>query len=67
VNKKPTIRIIKKKERLAGPAKNKAPQSTELQDANAMAKTISTWVREFRNRDLVLMPSRQKSGRRKAA
>ncbi|HXD30800.1 MAG TPA: hypothetical protein VN643_06780 [Pyrinomonadaceae bacterium] len=67
MNNKPIIKVIKKNERLAGPV-IPAPQiPTDTQVSTEMAKTVSSWVREFKNRDRVVPPARQKSRRKKAA
>lgn len=76
VNNKTTIRVIKKSERLMGP-KTSAPviSDNEPQQPNSqvMAKTVTSWVRDFKKRnnpelpDLPTKPKRTQPTKRKKA
>ena len=72
VNNKTQIRIIKKNDRLARPAKAAlpVPPVNEEHDAEELAKTVSSWVRDFKNRSnpaAPVSPARKSGKRRKAA
>jgi hypothetical protein len=72
VNKKTQIRIIKKNDRLARPVKAALPAAParDEHDAEELAKTVSSWVRDFKNRSnpvAPVSPARKSGKRRKAA
>ena len=73
VNNKITIKVIKKNERLMGP-KISAPAipDNELQQADSqdLAKTVTSWVRDFKKRnnpELPTKPTRTQPTKRKNA
>jgi hypothetical protein len=72
VNNKTTIKVIKKQERLMGPKTSAPviPDEPQQPDSQDLAKTVTSWVRDFKKRnnpELPTKPTRTQPTKRKNA